>query len=437
MRRLVEIKEYDSIIRENGQIEDARYKFLGEEEFERLLTFAKENTGTEESADALDFMRLGYKRPYGDIVTVKNYVGLIELKKDLQIQILPKISYGSGTDNENTKTKRIFLRMLRSMGDFPGKIFNEASLKVDRMNLYELFINLYLQEVRQLIKRGIQSSYVTREDNLKFYKGNLLVSSHIKMNASHRERFYMSFDEFHPNRPENRLIKSTLLKLQKMSVSAENAKEIRQLLVSFEMVEPSRNYEKDFSRVVIDRNTKNYETLMQWSKVFLLNKSFTTFSGDTISRALLFPMEKVYESYVAKELKKSFIPEGWYVYTQFRGNYLFEEPRPQFSLRPDIIMKRGDRTIILDTKWKNLINDEYHNYGISQADMYQMYAYSKKYRTPEIWLLYPENDEMRDHRPIEYISNDLEKTHIRIHFIDLEHMDDNLRELKKKIYEGR
>ena len=34
--------------------------------------------------------------------------------------------------------------------------------------------------------------------------------------------------------------------------------------------------------------------------------------------------------------------------------------------------------IILDIKWKNLINNKYKNFGISRADMYQMYAYAKK-----------------------------------------------------------
>lgn len=100
----------------------------------------------------------------------------------------------------------------------------------------------------------------------------------------------MAYDEFHPNRPENKLVKATLLKLQKLTTSAENSKEIRQLLTAFEMVEPSTNYTKDFSQVKIDRNTKDYEMLIQWSKVFLLNKSFTTFSGKNTSRALLFPI---------------------------------------------------------------------------------------------------------------------------------------------------
>ena len=100
----------------------------------------------------------------------------------------------------------------------------------------------------------------------------------------------MDYDEFDPNRAENRLIKSTLLKLQSLTTSAENSKEIRRLLVAFEMVEPSLNYEKDFSMVSIDRNAKDYTLLVQWSRVFLFNKSFTTFAGKNNSRALLFPM---------------------------------------------------------------------------------------------------------------------------------------------------
>lgn len=74
------------------------------------------------------------------------------------------------------------------MKDFPSKVFNDASLKVDRMNLYEIFINMYIQEVRQLIKHGLRSAYIEQEDNLKYYKGKLLVSKHVRMNLAHKER---------------------------------------------------------------------------------------------------------------------------------------------------------------------------------------------------------------------------------------------------------
>lgn len=426
MNKVLEVREYD-IITCNPDYSDI-YHYLEKPLFDSLVAFIHEFTGDEENADAIDFLKCFTKKNVGDVVSILNYVGLIEMKNGFQIQVLPKIDFSTGEDEGNQTTKRVFLRMLRSMKDFPAKVFNEASLKADRMNLYELFINMYLQEVRQLLKQGLKSGYIAQEKNLRFYKGKLLVNEHIRQNHSHKERFYLRYDEFNPNRPENKLIKSTLLKLSKLTSSAENSKEIRQILTGFEMVEPSKNIEKDFASVSIDRTTKSYETVIAWSEVFLFNKSFTTFSGKTQSRALLFPMEQVFESYVAQQLKKVFVPDGWEVSVQDKGYYLFEEPRRQFSLRPDIVIKKNNRIVVLDTKWKSLFDNEAKNYGISQADMYQMYAYSKKYQTSEIYLIYPVNQEMRNHRPIKFDSGD--GTKVNVFFVDVTEIEADLIELR-------
>lgn len=431
MGKPFEVKEFNSIICNSDYKENSSYKYISKKQFENLEAFIREFSGNEENADALDFMRIGYKRNVGDTITIKNYVGLIQMKDGFQIQVLPKITFDNGDDTGNAKTKRVFLSMLRSMKDFPSKVFNDASLKVDRMNLYEIFVNMYLQEVRHLVKRGIKSSYVSQEDNLRYYKGKLVVGQHLRSNLAHKERFYVSFNEFHQDRPENRLVKATLNKLQTITMSAENSKEIRQLLTAFEMVHSSTNYQKDFSKVVIDRNTKDYERLMQWSKVFLMNKSFTTFSGNTTSRALLFPMESVFESYVAQQVKKIFTPDGWDVSSQDKGHYLFMQPRKQFALRPDIVLKKDGRTIIMDTKWKSLKNNERANYGISQSDMYQMYAYSKKYETSDIWMLYPMNDEMKSSNSIRFDSGD--GTIVNLFFVDVANINENLALLKDKL----
>ena len=430
MDKLLEVREFDSIIGNADYKEYDNYKYLESKAFNGLVDFIHEFAGDDENSDALEFMRIGYKRNIGDVVSIRNYVGLIQMKNGFQVQVLPKIDFGKPEDG-NAETKKVFLKMLRSMKDFPSKVFNDASLRVDKMNLYEIFINMYLQEVRQLVKRGIRSNYVLNEENLKYYKGKLLVNEHIKSNLAHKERFYVSYEEFHPNGPENRLVKATLEKLQNLTCSAENSKEIRQLLTAFELVDSSTNYEKDFSKVVINRNNKDYEMLMQWSKVFLMNKSFTTFTGSTNSRSLLFPMESVYESYVAQQMKKVFCPDGWEVSSQDKGRYLFMVPRKQFALRPDIVIKKDNRTIILDTKWKRLYNNERNNYGISQADMYQMYAYSKKYDASDVWLLYPINDDMRNHEPIEFYSGD--NTYVKLFFVDVANIEDSLNELKHRI----
>lgn len=428
MNKLLEVREFDTIIGNENYKDDEKYKYF--EAFDSLVDFIREFDCNDESSDALKFMRIGYKRNIGNVVSIKNYVGLIQMKNGYRVQILPKIDFGKDEDG-NTQTKKVFLKMLRSMKDFPSKVFNDAALKVDKMNLYEIFINMYIQEVRQLVKRGIRSNYVQQEDNQGYFKGKLLVNKHIKANLAHKERLYVLFDEFHPNGPENRLVKATLEKLQKLTDSTKNSKEIRQLLTAFEAVDSSTNYEKDFSKVVINRNTRNYEILIKWAKVFLMNKSFTTFTGSTNSRALLFPMESVYESYVAKQMKKVFCPDGWDVHTQDRRHYLFTEPKKQFALRPDIVIRKDNRTVILDTKWKRLYKSERNNYGISQEDMYQMYAYSKKYEASEVWLLYPLNEDMRNHAPIEFYSGD--NTYVRLFFVDIANIEDSLKELKQRI----
>ena len=120
---------------------------------------------------------------------------------------------------------------------------------------------------------------------------------------------------------------------------------------------------------------------------------------------------------------------NWEISTQDKGYYLFDSPR-QFALRPDIVITRDDGSVvILDTKWKNLVDNPRINYGISQADMYQMYAYSKKYNTSEIWLLYPMNHEMRDHSDISFDSDD--GVNVRLFFVDVAKIEDSMQSLER------
>ena len=437
MNKFIQLKELQNIISKKDY-EDEENIYLPEKDFKELINFIEEFVGSEEETDIMDFMKV-YKtkdRNLGTVVKVNNYVGLIQLKSGYKIEILPKIDFID--DKDKNKTKEIFLKMLRSLKDFLGKNFKNADLKISKMNLYEIFISMYLNDVRALVKNGLKSTYVVKEDNIKFYKGKLQVSQHIKMNLAHKEKFYMTYDEFLIDRAENKLVKATLLKLQKLTSSSQNSKEIRQLLTAFELVDASTNYEKDFSKVSIDRNTKDYTNLIKWSKVFLFNKSFTSFSGPASARAILFPMEKIFECYVAEQVRKNFLPDNWEVSIQDKGYHLFIEKndknsRPIFNLKPDIVLKKESKIVILDTKWKRLISESRKNYGISSVDMYQMYAYAKKYEengiTPEVYVIYPKTDVIKESKYFE--SNDGAK--VNIFFIDLVNVEESLNELKNMI----
>ena len=370
--------------------------------------------------EAIDFLSISSKKNVGKIIRAKNYVGVLQLNNGIQLQILPKIH--GGTQNDSKKT---FLKMLKTLRDFPSKTFNESNLNTEKLPIFEIFIRLYIQEVQNLVKRGLKSAYYEVEDNLKVFKGKMNFTQQIKHNTVHKERFYVQYDEFGLNRSENRLIKSTLLKLTKESESEGNIKELRKLLVNFELVEPSSNVENDFSQVKIDRNSKDYESVMNWSKIFLRNQSYTTFAGTSFVKALLFPMDRVFEAYVGRNLRRLIQQEEWSISLQDRKYYLFEK---QFALRPDIVLRNEveKRTVIIDTKWKLLKNTPSSNFGISQADMYQMYAYAKKYDTNEIWLIYPINDEFKGDEEICFTSDD--DVQVKVFFVDCHHIERSLNE---------
>ena len=434
MNELIEVKEFDSITCDENDKEGP--KNLSKKQFESLVDAVTELANGSDDFSVFDFLEIKRRKAVGRVISFKNFVGLIHLKDGRQIQILPKIDFGQ----EKDETKKRFIEMIRSMRNFQGKVFSDALLHSDRMNVYEIFISLYLQAVRQIVKKGLKFSYLTRDDNLSFYKGKLQVGEHIKKNFAHKERFFVSYDEFQQNRPENRIIKAALIKLRMLTTSMNNAREIRQLLAAFDEIEPSRNYENDFSKIIIDRNMQDYKEVLQWSKVFLLNKSFTMFSGIFHSKAILFPMEKVFECYVAQELKKLFLNEKeWHYKTQDNAKYLFTDPQ-KFALRPDIIIRHNNNkdVVVMDTKWKRLFNDAGKNYGISTADMYQMYVYSKRYRAKHIWLLYPKADVMNGDFKNEYISTEegkesLPETVIHVFFIDVAHIKNSLEKLKDEV----
>lgn len=81
--------------------------------------------------------------------------------------------------------------------------------------------------------------------------------------------------------------------------------------------------------------------------------------------------------------------------------------------------------MVMDTKWKVLVNDERRNYGVSQADMYQMYAYAKKYNANKVIVIYPLNTEMKE--TVTFISDD--GVEVNLFFIDLNNTDQSINKL--------
>lgn len=342
-------------------------RIIGKKDFGDIENFILKN-----SDENAPFLRIA-SGVGGKFIQARNYVGVLQTKSGLTIEILPKIA----DKNDAERSKAVFIKMLRTLKNFPFKSSNLASLKTQNLPLLEIFISMFLCELEALVKNGIKSDYVAIEENLNFLKGKLNINEQIKRNSIHKERFYVGYSEFLNDIKINRIIKKTLKFLYKKSNSSKNQQKIRELLFIFDEVSECEDYKNFFAKLVITRQVKHYEQTLLWCKIFLLGNTFTPYKGDDLALALLFDMNALFESYVGNFIKKSFPC----TILQHSEKHLVENPK-SFRLRPDIFLK--DK-FIADTKWKIISSSN----DISQADLYQLYAYGKKHECSKLYLIYP------------------------------------------------
>ena len=325
---------------------------------------------------------------------VRNYVGVLQTRCGTQIEILPK------TGVEKKQGSDMLVAMLRRLRNSPFRLGGDAVLHKAPMHLMEVFIGYFLREVNRLVKRGIRSDYVTREENLQFLKGRLLVGRHVRVNAVQQQRFYCAYDEFLPDRAENRLIHLALHKVMRLARAEENQRLCRELLFIFQDVPPSRHVARDFSLSRFNRATVHYRHAMEWCRMILEEESSVPKPGRTETISLLFPMERVFENYVGWMLSRA--DEVSSLRLQASGEHLIEAPEKIFCMKPDFVffLQNQDK-YVGDAKWKLIDSkaDE-KRCGVSQADLYQLYAYGKKYNAGHLLLFYPKTEHFS--APIEW-----------------------------------
>jgi 5-methylcytosine-specific restriction enzyme subunit McrC len=373
--------------------------------FDNLWDFILEtHANYEESQRAFEL----YTRRGVRVIKSKNYVGIIETKNGDTIEILPKIYGISILNSANaSESKRIFLKMLRVLLNIPPFSFQEAKLaSLSDFPILELFISNYIREAELILASGLKRAYSKIEGNERFLKGRLVFKDHLKRNLTNGARFYVCYSSYSVDIPINRIIKSTCLKLLNLSKSSNNRGQIQRLLIQMESVPHSKNINGDLSSSSFgNRLFNNYKKILEWSEMFLLNKGFTNFSGATINQALLFPMERVFEKFVAFQIRRHSINHK--ISTQHHKYHLVEkyDDKPKFRLKPDVVATNEESCIIIDTKWK-IIDENSKTSSIKQSDLYQLYAYGRKYlkghNEPVLFLIYPYNRKFTTQLPTFY-----------------------------------
>jgi 5-methylcytosine-specific restriction enzyme subunit McrC len=329
-------------------------------------------------------------------VQVNSFVGVIRAPDGHQIEVLPKVGKAIGGGDD--EARQLLIEMLRCLGGFRHIQTDSAQLMATRMPLLEVFISEFLRAAEHVVKRGLRSDYTIRQDNVFALRGKLQMAAHLRQNLCRRDRFFTEFDEFSTNRPENRLLHSALRRALSWTASQTNQQLARELCFVFADVPTSDMPSLDFQRVRLDRGMAHYDHALAWSRLILGDESPLTGAGGHRAPSLLFPMEAVFEAFVAKHLARQLLPT-FALRTQARSFSLVRhQGQNWFRLKPDLLVQEaGANHLVLDTKWKLIDSQKTtgtDKYGLDQGDFYQLHAYGQSYLDGhgDVVLIYPRTD---------------------------------------------
>jgi 5-methylcytosine-specific restriction enzyme subunit McrC len=341
-----------------------------------------------------DNSRKGVLRWHGDrsgrpCLRAGSHIGILQAPTGA-LEILPKLAQpGGGLDLQDEgdagNLRHVVQHMLATVMDMPFRETGVAAQGRYEDTLFEWFIARFLDKVLRVVRRGIRSSYETLEDNLSVLRGRLVLVEHLRRNAADASRLFVRFDEFTPNRPENRLIHAALIKAVRASGDLENRRLGRELMAAFADVPPSTDVASDFKDWRLERGALHYDGMRDWCSALLAPFSTTPTRGDLNFESFLFPAEVLFERYVAARLRQALsrqprdqpratLTEQAQERSLFNGDGPFG--RRYGNMRPDIVVRRGNELLICDTKWK-LYEEGERGQGVAQADLYQLFAYGR------------------------------------------------------------
>lgn len=371
--------------------------------FEWLLVNGQSNN--DESVDLIKVKKHGSSIA----LQVINYVGVLETPCGTRIEILPKIA----DKQDSQATTKVLLKMLSTVYKLNLHRFESASLQTLNRPLFEVLIGYFLNEVSGVIKKGIRCQYTRVQARKPYLKGQLQTSKQINQRPGCLNSFHISYDEFSPDRAENRLIRSALNQVMKWSKNSDNLRLGSELQFALDDIPCSKNYALDFRQWSKDRSLIHYRDVKPWCELILSYQSPVSLSGGHNGISMLFPMESLFEQYVALRLGKSLSHEltlrtqasscALVTHTPLNG-----KSQQWFRLKPDIVVSDNSTCkpiYVADTKWK-LINEKQttakQKYGISQSDMYQMLAYGQNYLDGAglVYLIYPAYEHFKEPLPL-------------------------------------
>lgn len=311
------------------------------------------------------------------------------------LEILPKID--SETIEPDAAMRHRLVRMLDVALGLEIGDGQAAAMARQTETLLDILIRLFADRLLAEARRGLPRAYRTQEEDVPALRGRLNVRRQFTALAVRPDRLACRYDALLADTALLRIIKVCAILLRRHARVAETIRRLDELRFLLADISDVSQSDLPWSQVRIDRTNRRWRALYGLARLFLKREWQATHhdSREQDGITLLFPMNDLFEAYIAALAKRALRGTEWAVHTQGGGLFcLIEEGeggRARFQTKPDLLIKQDrDVVMVIDTKWKRIgRNPDDAKRGVSQADVYQMMAYARLYRCPEVMLLYP------------------------------------------------
>lgn len=322
----------------------------------------------------------------------RGIVGIISAP-GCQLEILPKIeAVGERASPDAATLRRRLVHMLAVAHDLRVDVGAAAELAWQRDTLLEILIRIFCGKLVDAVRHGMPRHYILHEDDLPALRGRMDVTRQFSVLAAKPQTLACRFDALSPDITLNQVMKAVVQRLSRLSQAEDNQRHLRELGFVYADIAEVPAEALRWDRIVLDRSNSRWRELVNWARLLLGSRFQETSAGPMEGYALLFEMNVLFEAYVARLMRRALSMAPYHVSAQGgHAHCLFEGDRGRFRTKPDIIVRKDGRPVaIVDTKWKRIasrIDDP--KQGVSQADVYQLMAYSRLYDCARVALLYP------------------------------------------------
>lgn len=369
MSRLIRVFEYDKLTSKSLCMKGEE---LGDKIIDKLWQYNDANKNI-----YFEAIRHGVK--------FKSYVGVIQIG-GTTIEILPKADKNPATKEEEEIWHSVLLKMLGYCKKIKVDAVSEASLRKKYNSLLDLYFELYLSEVSQLLQHGLIKKYSKNNGNVNALKGQLNFGKNIQQNLIRKERFYTNHQVYDYDHLINQILFRALQVLKTITSNSYLIDSVNRILSNFPEVETIQINKTHFDKLTTNRKSVSYIEALKIAKMILLNYSPDIKGGDENMLALLFDMNKLWEEYIYRMLLKIDDPS---IKVSFQNRDKFWENK---IIKPDIVITKYEtinndvirKEYVIDTKWKIIDPTE-----PGDNDLKQMFAYNMYWNAEKSMLLYP------------------------------------------------